>query len=137
MPLNPPLIQGTTYSKQPFTPVVAGGTTLTPAAIAATLPAVTGVTNYLEGFDIVGGGATAGSIISVTITGLLGGTITMNLAVLAGAAVSGMTNGIFSARFPTPLPASGSNVAIAVNVPSFGAGNVGASVVAYGFTAIN
>ena len=102
---------------------------------AAALPATAGRTQYLEGFDVTGGGATAASIIEVSVTGLAGGTLKFEMNVLAG--VTGPVNaqgGLFI-RFPEPLPASALNSAITVTVPSFGAGNTNASVVAYGFLA--
>jgi hypothetical protein len=99
----------------------------------ATLPATAGRTQYLEGFDVTGGGATAASIIEISVTGLAGGTIKFETNILAGATGPMNAQGGFSVRFPEPLPATGQNVAIAVAVPSFGAGNTNASVVAYGF----
>jgi hypothetical protein len=102
---------------------------------AATLPATAGRTQYLEGFDVTGGGATAASIIEISVTGLAGGTLKFEMNVLAG--VTGPVNaqGGLSIRFPEPLPASALNSAITVTVPSFGAGNTNAAVVAYGFLA--
>jgi hypothetical protein len=100
---------------------------------AATLPATANRTQYLEGFDITGGGATAASIIEVSVTGLAGGTIKYELNILAGVTGPMNAQGGFSVRFPEPLPASGTNTAITVTVPSFGAGNTNASVVAYGY----
>ena len=100
---------------------------------AASLPATAGRTQYLEGFDITGGGATAAGVIEVSITGLAAGTLKYEMNVLAG--VTGPVNaqGGLSVRFPQPQPASGVNVAITVTAPSFGAGNTNAAVVAYGF----
>lgn len=100
------------------------------AAIAATLPAVAGHTNYLAGFEVTGAGATAASVIAVTVTGVVGGTITYYIAVPAGVTTS-ITPLVV--EFSRPLAASGPNVAIAVNVASFGAGNTSAAVVAHGF----
>jgi hypothetical protein len=102
---------------------------------AAALPATAGKTQYLEGFDVTGGGATAPSIIEVSVTGLAAGTLKFEMNVLAG--VTGPVNaqgGLFI-RFPEPMPASAQNAAITVTVPSLGAGNTNASVVAYGFYA--
>jgi hypothetical protein len=99
----------------------------------ATLPATAGKTQYLEGFDITGGGATAASVIEVSVTGLAAGTLKYELNILAGVTGPMNAQGGFSVRFPQPLPASGVNVAISVAVPSLGAGNTNAAVVAYGF----
>src|SRR5581483_4876765 len=74
----------------------------------ATLPATAGKVNYLEGFDISGGGATAASVIEVSITGLNGGTIKYELPIAAGATAPAFSNptGMYSVRFPSPLPAT-------------------------------
>jgi hypothetical protein len=100
----------------------------------ATLAATAGKTNYLEGFDISGGGATAAAVIEVSITGLASA-LKFEMAVAAGAAanVNPLAPGYYSVRFPEPLPASGVNVAIAIAVPSFGTGNTNAAVTAYGY----
>jgi hypothetical protein len=100
---------------------------------AATLAATAAKTNFLEGFDVSGGGATAASVIEVSITGLAAGTLKYELNILAGVTGPMNAQGGFSVRFPQPLPASAVNTAITVTVPSFGAGNTNASVVCYGF----
>lgn len=100
---------------------------------APALPAVADKTGYLEGFDISGGGATAASIVEVTVTGLLGGTIKYALPVVAGATANVNALGGLSVRFPEPLPASDKNTAITVSCPTFGAGNTNAYVNLYGF----
>jgi hypothetical protein len=100
------------------------------ATATATLAAVAAKTNYIVGVDVNGGGATAASIISCTITGLIGGTATFSLPIPAGVAV-GLTP--LSIRFPEPLPASAVNVAIVASCPTFGSGNTNATVNAYGF----
>jgi hypothetical protein len=99
------------------------------AAITATLAAVAGKRTFLTAFCVSGAGATAASVITVTITGLAV-TLSYKLAVPAGAAV-GVTP--LMATFPQPIPASADNTAIVVNVPSFGAGNLHAAVVASGY----
>ena len=111
------------------TPVRVGATAAA-GATSATMPAVAGKTNYLTGFAVTGGGATAASIVTVTVTGLVGGTQTYKVAIPAGT-TAGITPLI--ATFVPPLPASAANVAIAINLPSFGAGNTDAAVAAYGF----
>jgi hypothetical protein len=116
-----------------FTPQQNSTGNLAATGGAATLPATPGKTQFLEGFDITGGGATAASVIDVTVTGLNGGTLHYELPILAGVAGPMNAQGGFSVRFPQPLPATGPNVAIAVNIPSFGGGNTNAAAVAYGF----
>lgn len=108
--------------------------TISSAAAAAannvTLPGVAGRTTYLSGFEITGAGATAASVIAVTVTGTVSGTLNYALAVPAGAAV-GVTP--LLVEFARPIPASAPNTAIVVNVPSFGAGNTNAAVTAHGY----
>lgn len=103
------------------------------AGIVATIPAVVGATGFITGFEVTGAGATAASTIVITVTGILGGTKTYRLGIPAGVTI-GVTPLIV--EFVRPIPASGPNVAIVVNVPTFGAGNVQASVTAHGFTRV-
>jgi hypothetical protein len=117
-----------------ISPVQASATAAASASNAS-LPAVAGKTNWIEGFDLSGCAATTGSTIAVTITGLAGGTMTFSVAIqgtVTNPAFGG--NGIYSVRFPEPLPASAVNTAITVNVPSFGGGSTAQSCCAYGFT---
>ena len=83
-----------------------------------------------EGFIITGAGATAASVVTVTVTGTITGTLSFALVIPAGATTS-ITPLIV--EFSRPIPASAANTAIVVNVPSFGAGNTNAAVVAHGF----
>ena len=106
---------------------------------AAALPTAAGKVTYITGFDLTGGGATAASVIEVTVTGLstnAGTTLKFEVAIAAGVTAPAFsTTGAYtySIRFPVPLPASALNSAITVTAPSYGAGNTNASVVAYGF----
>ena len=106
------------------------GQTGAASAISATLGGTAGKTTYLAGFEVTGAGATAASVVAVTVVGIVGGTRTYYIAVPAGAAV-GIAPLIV--EFPRPIPASGPNVNIVVNVPSFGAGNTNEAVAAHGF----
>ena len=99
------------------------------AANNQTLAAAAGKTTYISGFDVSGLGATAGSTIAVTVTGL-SNTLTFYYTVPAGVTAAAPN---LSIRFDPPLPASAPNTAIVVNVPSFGAGNTTAAASAYGF----
>lgn len=99
-------------------------------AIAATLAAAANNLTYITGFQVTGGGATAGSIIVVTVTGVKGGTMSYEFAVPAGVALGATP---LEVTFDNPIPASAVNTAIAVNVPSFGAGNTNAAVSVQGF----
>jgi hypothetical protein len=100
------------------------------ASGVATLPAVAAKTTYISGFDVTGSGATAGSVVSVTVAGLLGGTATYTLSVVAGAALA---NPPLLIQFSPPLPASAVNTAIVVTCPALGAGNTNNTVNAYGY----
>lgn len=100
------------------------------AAGVATIPAVAGKTAYISGFDITGAGATAASVVNPTISGLLGGTSTYSLSVVAGATLA---NPVLSIQFNPPLPASAVNTAIVVTCPALGAGNTNNTVNAYGY----
>lgn len=127
-PANPLVASLYPYSADQ-TPVNAGAVGAA-SAIAPTLAALAAHTNFLSGFEITGGGATAGSVINATITGLLGGTLTYVIAVPTGA-----TLGIqpLAVHFVPPLRASAVNTAIVLNVPSFGAGNTVSTGAIHGF----
>jgi hypothetical protein len=97
----------------------------------ASIPAVAGETCYISGFEVHAGGATAAALVDVTVSGLLGGSITFPFSVPAGVALAGTP---LKVQFPRPLPASAPNVAIAVTCPPLSAGNAKAMAVAYGYS---
>ena len=94
-----------------------------------TLAGAAGRTTYIEGFTVSGLGATAGSTIAITVTGIAN-TLTYEYTVPAGVAAAAP---LLDIRFPDPIPATAANTPIVVNVPSFGAGNTAATASAYGF----
>lgn len=96
----------------------------------ATLAASVGQNTYLLGFQISGGGATGASVIACTVTGLKGGTITIDVAI-PGAATTQV--GPVAPPIEWPLISSAQNTAIAVSCPSFGSGNTTAAVAAEGY----
>lgn len=98
------------------------------AAIAASLAAAAGKRTFISGLAVTGSGATAASVIAVTVTGLTT-TLNFRIVVPAGATV-GVTPLVVA--FARPIPASADNTAIVVNVPSFGVGNTNAAVAAWG-----
>jgi hypothetical protein len=100
------------------------------SAITATLTSTVGQTAWVTGFEVTGAGATGASVIVVTITGGLGGTLSYDLVIPAGVTTS-ITPLIV--EFPQPLPANGTNTNIVCNVPSFGAGNTNSAAVIHGF----
>lgn len=119
---------------RPTLEVPAALTTSATAAAGALAPALAaptaGETNFITGFEVTGGGATAASVIAVTVTGTIGGTLNYRLAVTAGATLA---TGPLLVVFPNPIPASAVNTAITLNVPSFGAGNTDAAATIHGF----
>ena len=125
-------------AKDGITPVTSlAVTTATSGNVAASVatatlaaPAVVGIVNYLTGFEVTGAGATAASVIAVTVTGCLGGTFTYQMAIVAGATLA---QPALIVAFPRALQASGPNVAISVSAASFGAGNTNACVNAHGY----
>lgn len=90
------------------------------AVAAASLGAVAAKLNYITGFEVFGSGATAGSVVLVTVTGLVGGTMTYPLVVPAGV---GVQNPALAVQFAPPHPATAVNTAITVSCPALGAGN--------------
>ena len=96
----------------------------------ATGSTASGKTTYLTSYTVTGSGATAASVITCTITGLLGGTQSFTIAVPAG-----VTTGItpIHQEYRFPLQASAANTAITTSCPSFGSGNTNATVSETGF----
>ncbi len=94
----------------------------------ATLTIPSAKMGFLDGFDLDGLGATAGSSVSVTIVGVLGGTLTYTVGVPAGATVPFA----YSKRFNPPLQASATNTNLVVASATWGSGNTAATVTAYG-----
>jgi hypothetical protein len=90
-----------------------------------------GITTWVTGFDITGAGATAGSTIAVTVTGVVGGPLNYRIIIPAGAGVGIVP--LVEDFGPVGLPGAAVNQAITVNVPSFGAGNTDAAVTVRGY----
>lgn len=111
------------------TPVAAAGST-NAAVLNLSLSAAAGKTTYITGLEIFGLGATAATIAAATVTGTLGGGMTLLIGVPAGTSTETAPKIL---QFNPPLPANGPNVAIALSVPSFGAGNQGVSAALRGF----
>jgi len=101
------------------------------ASAAATLPAVSGKTNFLTGFEITASGATAGLVVNATVTGLATGTQNYAFTFPAGVAVAALPLIVI---FDNPIPASATNTAITVTLPASGAGGTNAAVNVHGFT---
>jgi hypothetical protein len=90
------------------------------AAVAFSFVAVAGKTNFVTGLVISCGGATAGSIIDVTLTNISGSTFHIAYPVPTGATVA---NQPLQLNFNPPLQATGVNTSISFNMPAAGAGN--------------
>lgn len=112
------------------TPITADSGNKAAATATATLAAAAGVTTYITGFEITASGATAAAVVTVTVTGTITGTLHYTFGAPAG--VTAMCTPL-SIQFPDPIPASAQNQTIAVSLPSLGAGNTNATVVAHGF----
>lgn len=111
-------------------PIIAASGNKANASAAATLVGTATTTVYLAGFECTATGATTGLAATVTITGILGGTLSYTFAFPAGVLVE--ANDLI-VRFQPPLPASAVNVSIVVTLPAGGTGNTNATTVAHGF----
>jgi hypothetical protein len=114
------------------TPLIAGSGNVANASAAATLTGTATTTVYISGFEVTGAGATAASVATVTVAGLLGGTRSYTYTFPAGATVACTP---LLVQFNPPLPASAVNTAIVVTCPASGAGGTNNTVVAHGFYA--
>jgi hypothetical protein len=100
------------------------------ATATATLAGVALKTTYITGFEVTGAGATAGLPVIVTVTGVLGGTLSYIYTAATGATLA---NTPLQVEFPEPVPASAVNTAIVVSCPALGLGATNNAVVAHGF----
>ena len=111
-------------------PITADSGNVAAATATATLAATSATTTYITGFEITASGATAASVVTATVTGVTGQTLHYTFAAPAG--VTTICQPLI-VEFEYPIPASGQNQTIAVSLPSLGAGNTNATVVAHGF----
>lgn len=102
------------------------------SSAAATLTPGSTVTAFIAGFEVTAAGATVGLPVTVTVTGILGGTLSYIFAAPAGALIIAQP---LVVEFNPPLPASAVNTAIVVTCPALGTGNTNAAVVAHGYSA--
>ena len=101
-------------------PVLQNGVTVNTTGAAGsttiTIPAGgPGTTAYLSAFEIYSGGATAGAILSCTITGLLGGTITIPIAVPTGVILAAPYTWV---AYDVAIPAAATNATIVLTIPA-------------------
>jgi hypothetical protein len=107
-------------------PITATATFSTSGA-SATLPAAAGKFTYITGFSITAG-ATAGTAVPATVTGVVSG----NLNFVQSVTPVANGAGVLTVNFIPPIPSSAVNTEIAVNASAAGAGGVGAIAV-WGF----
>jgi len=112
------------------TPVgaIATGTT---GAVAASIAAVAGKFNYLCGFSVSPGSATAAITIQVTVTGLIPGTLTW--AVGAPVTAVGTTGTAFTQNFNPCIAGSAVNTAVVVTSGALGTAGINNDVNAWGY----
>ena len=112
------------------TPLIAKSGNVANASAAATLTPSSTTTMYITGFEVTGSGATAALPVTVTVAGLLGGTIQYTYNFASGVLVG---NTPLIVQYDPPLPASAINTAIVVTCPASGAGGTNNTVVAHGY----
>lgn len=111
---------------------VTGSATGTTGVVTATLPAVAAKTTYICGFLYQGTNATAATNTSVTITGVINGTMIFGYPTIA-LGVTIPNPGPLLMSFRQCVPGSAVNTAVAVNGPALGAGATLATVAAWGY----
>jgi hypothetical protein len=100
------------------------------ATATATLPATQGRYTYICGFAATGGGATAAAVVNLTVTNVVGGTMTYTFGSVAGV---GVPDSPLVVNFTPCVPTTGVNTTVVVSMPSLGAGNTNAAVNAWGY----
>lgn len=111
-------------------PITASSGNQANANAVATLATAVGKTTYICGFTMTSAGSTAATVVSPTITGVIGGTQTFTYVSVAGVTLG---NTPLVVDFAPCLPASSLNTAIVVTLPALGAGNTNATATAWGF----
>ena len=111
------------------TPITATSASVANASAVATLAGVAAKTTYITGFQATAGGSTVGSDQTLTVAGVITGTMNYTFTFPAGAVVGAN----LIVPFPMAIPASAVNTAIVVTLPAGGAGNTNATVAAQGF----
>ena len=103
------------------------------AAVATLAHPDSSHTVYITGFEVTASGSTAALVVTVTVTGVAGGTLSYTFVFPAGVGVQAQPLVVnFDAM---PIQASGPGVDIVVTCPAGGAGNTNAVVNAHGFIA--
>lgn len=110
---------------------ISGNATGANGNTTAILPGTNGKFTYICGFTVGGLGATAASVVTCTITNLLGG-FTFFISVPAGVTVPVQP---LIWIFPQPIRSVNLGDTLGVTAGAFGAGNTSEYVTAWGFTA--
>lgn len=100
------------------------------ASAVATLAAAASQTTYITGFSVTAAGSTAGSVVTVTVAGVITGTLSYTFCAPVGALIAATPMHV---QFSRPIPASATNTTIVVTCPALGAGNTNCAVSAQGF----
>ena len=112
------------------TQITASSGNVAAATATATLAAASGKYTYISGFQITGTGATTGSVVTCTVSGVVTGTMSYTYAAPTGALLS--ANPLI-VSFSPPIQSSATNTGIAVSCPSLGTGNTNTTVSAQGY----
>lgn len=100
-------------------------------SLSASLPAVSGKTNYLTALELHSGGATAATITTLNVGVMVGGvTHIYTVPIPAGVNLAAQP---ITLAFNPPLAASGSNQAITATLATVGAGHTSASINLHGY----
>lgn len=113
------------------TRIVASSGNVANASAAASIPAAASKLNYVTGFEITAGGATAAALVVATLAGLIG-SVTASYIFGAPAGATAIATPLV-VEFAEPIPASAVNTAITLTLPALGAGNTNAAVTIHGF----
>lgn len=127
---TPTYSTGQDYLPVGAVPINASSGIVAAGVSTATLTPATGKTAYITGFSISGSGASAASVVTCTVTGLISATESYPYAVIAGVTLTGPK---VDRIFNIPIPASAVTTNIVVSCPSFGSGNTAAAVNAEGY----
>lgn len=100
------------------------------ANAVATLPGVAAKTTYITEFVATASGSTAGSAVTLTVVGVISGTLNYTFTFPTGALVGVAP---LVVRFQPAIPASAVNTAIVVTLPAGGVGNTNATANATGY----
>jgi len=128
-PTNPTVVSVLPYPSGRVA-LSAGSAVVANAAAVATLTGTASTLVHISGVEITGAGSTAGLPVTVTITGLLGGTRSYIYTFATGAL---LPNTPLILTFTPPLPASAVNTPIVVSCPAGGTGNTANVANAHGF----